>query len=246
MTSAQMYQSNQHQDELTKLVCDYGPLVNRIAEQIKYKCPPGIELDDLIQCGIIGLLQAKNEYSPERGASFKTYATMKIRYAIYEGLRAHSGITRDIGQYMKKISTAIDCIEKANQMVSHLGIRENLGLTQTQYSRMNAEIKAHKALSMEDVNGEADLVEETLENPYTATLFSELKSKIKNAIKTQPKREQLILALYYNEFLSFKEIAGILQLTEARVSQIHHQLLNKLKTTLHGMEDVLEECGPMA
>lgn len=241
LTHAQIYQSNQNQVELDSLICEYAPLVDRIATQIKHKCPPGIDLDDLIQSGIIGLLQARNDYTPDKGASFKTYASMKIRYAVYEGLRTHSGITRDVSQYLKKISAAINSIEKTNDSVSHTNIMNNLGVSQQQYTRMCSEIKAHKTVSLEGLDNENALTVDGEDGPFSSTLRSELQLNVKNAIQELPKREQLILMLYYNEFLSFKEIAQILQLTEARVSQLHHQLLNKLKRLLNGMEDIFEE-----
>ncbi|QDP73467.1 FliA/WhiG family RNA polymerase sigma factor [Legionella israelensis] len=240
MSGTQMYQSNQQTDDLSGLVSQYAPLVKRIAEKIKYKCPPSIELDDLMQHGIIGLLQAYNDFNPSKGASFSTYASIKIRYAIYEGLRQSTGITREISQNIKKINAIIEQMDQDNQPLKHQKIAETLGISSEQYSIMRNEIAAHKMLSMEEIYENQITVESSQGKPYDETLTTEISEQIKALLSTLPKREQIILALYYNELLTFKEIADILHLTEARVSQIHRQLRTKLKARIPEIEDFLE------
>lgn len=240
MSSTQMYQSNQQSDDLSELVSQYAPLVKRIAEKIKYKCPPSVELDDLVQQGIIGLLQAHKEYNPATGASFATYAHIKIRYAIYEGLRQSTGITRDISQNIKKINAIMEQMNQNNQLPQHQKVAETLGVSSEKYGLMRKEIAAHKVLSMEDIYEHQITAESERGRPYHETLMTEVSEQIQTLLSTLPKREQIILALYYNELFTFKEIADILNLTEARVSQIHQQLKTKLKSKISEIQDLVE------
>jgi len=241
VTNIQFYQSNQQQDELTDLITEYAPLVKRIAEQIKHKCPPSVDLDDLIQSGIIGLLQAHQNYLEDKGASFKTYASLKIRYAVYEGLRNSSGVTRDIAQYTKQINATVNKIEQSDNSPLHGIIAEHMGVSQKQYQKMTEEISAQKTISYDALNEEIESTSADSKNPFNNAANEELTTNMKSMLKALPKREQIILSLYYNDFLNFKEIGEILQLTEARVSQIHHQLLEKLKTRFKEMYTFLQE-----
>lgn len=232
VTGAQLYQSNQRQVELSNLVDEYAPLIKRMAEQIKWKLPHGIELDDLIQSGIIGLFEAHEKFLIEYKASFKTYATIKIKYAIFESIRKHTGITRELSQSIKKISSAINELEQqeSSQSTTKM-LTEKLGISHTQYARISEEINIINASSFEELS-EEQRSEQALQNPLFFTANEQIRSQLKSTINNLPKRDQLILSLYYNEFLGFKEIGNIVQLTEARVSQIHSELLTKLKERL--------------
>lgn len=235
VSKTELYKSNQNQNELSNLVNEYAPLVKRIAEQIKWKTPNGIELDDLIQSGIIGLLEAKSNYMSQYEASFKTYATIKIKYAIYESLRKHTGITRELSQSIKHITKTISQIEQQDgARATTKKITQKLGITHIEYARVSEEMSALNAVSFEDIP-EEQFSDENLQNPLMFAAKVEVRSMLKSVLNELPKREQLILALYYNEFLGFKEIGKILDLTEARVSQLHAQLLQKLKLRLRAV-----------
>lgn len=238
-----MYRSNHYQteDDMSMLVAQYAPLVQRIAKKVASRCPSSVELDDLIQSGVIGLIQAKHSYNEQAGSSFKTYASMKIQYAVYEDVRKHSGITREISQYIKKIAAAISQIEQRAEVANHQTIVETLGVTEQQYQSMNDAIKAHKTLSFEDMPMTPFADETQEDSPFQWAVKAEISEKLREVTALLPKREQLILALYYNEFLNFKEIAEILDLTEARVSQIHNALIKKLKLRMASIEVFLEK-----
>lgn len=234
MIGAKLYQSNQNQDSLNDLVAQYAPLVKRLADQIKWRIPEGIEVDDLIQSGVIGLLEAKDKYNPDREASFKTYATLKIRYAMYEALRKHTGITRELSQAMKQIATAVGQLQQKDDD-STAKLTETLGISHQEYARVNEEINLLHARSFDELTDD-ELLPQSENDPFLRLADDQIKRQLKEVLLSLPQREQLVLALYYNEFLSFKEIGQILELTEARVSQIHSGLLRKLKSRLD------EEC----
>ncbi|KGP63718.1 hypothetical protein EP47_04970 [Legionella norrlandica] len=234
------YQSNQRQDNLTVLIEEYGPLVKRIAQQIKWKVPESIELDDLIQSGIIGLIEANNGFSLDHQATFKTYATLKIRYAIYEALRKHSGITRELSQSIKQVANALDNLHRENQKPTTELVSQKLGMTFHEYSCFNEEINLLKAKSLEDAT-ESEISQDNDDNPIVDVMKSEVKEILKKIVLGLSNREQILLALYYNELLSFKEIGQVLNITEARVSQIHTQLLSKLKAHLTTGYNLIEE-----
>jgi len=223
--------------DLTGLVIKYGPLIKRIANHIRCKLPPHIELDDLIQAGLIGLIEAQKKFNAEKGASFETYAAIKIRAAIIDELRINTGITRTISENIKKISIAKAILENNNQpdkkMVSAGSIADELGITFGKYSSIVAEIDAYKSISLGDITTVDDISIDEFQSPAIQAENDEIKCAIKTVLSGIPKREQQILALYYNEQLNFKEIAEILNLTEARISQLHTLTLANVKKKFH-------------
>lgn len=234
------YKFSQKQNELTALIEEYAPLVKRAAQHIKWKIPDSIALDDLIQSGVIGLIEAHNSFSLAHHTSFKTYATLKIRYAIYEALRQHTGITRELSQSIKQVANALDSLQKENKQPTALQISGKLGISTHEYACVNEEINLLRAKSLE-ATVESEYAQETENNPFLNTMHAETKKILNQVIFSLEAREQILLALYYNELLSFKEIGRILDLTEARVSQIHSQLLAKLKAHLTKNYNLLSE-----
>ncbi len=234
-----LYQPNQEEADLSALMVEYAPLVRRLAEQVRQKNPSVLDIDDLIQSGIVGLLHARQTYRDDRGASFKTYAVTQIRFAIFDWLRKQSGITRDVSQYIKKIRAAVSHIEQTKTIVKNTDIADALGVSEAKYTNMVEEINAYKTVSTEEFSPDGTFATARVENPMFQALQGELRSGVKEVITALPQREQLILALYYTEFLNLKEIGDVLGLTEARVSQLHRQLLEKLKLRMAQFEDTL-------
>ncbi|WP_165474808.1 RNA polymerase sigma factor FliA [Legionella nagasakiensis] len=223
----------EQQTDMTDFVSQHAILIKKIALHIKATLPPHIELDDLLQSGLIGLLEAKANFSPEKGASFTTYAAIKIRGAIIDELRKNSGITRDIGQNMKRIAEAITKIENSMQhnhpIISAKMIAEEMGISLEKYEQMEAEINTYKSISTPDTELIEELPSTDFIDPSTLVENDDIRKLVKKMILMLPQREQIILALYYNEQLNFKEIASVLNLTEARISQLHQQCLIKIK-----------------
>lgn len=238
MKDATQYQSMKQHHELTTCVSQYTGLVKRIALHIKKMLPYRFELDDIIQAGFLGLLEAKASYNEHFGAAFQTYAAIKIRYAIYESLRKDSGVTREISQKLKRISQAIGQLEN-KQIVTATSVADVLGITTEQYHRDLTSINAVKTVPLDDLTHEIPSADDSLSNPVLETARLQIKSMIKKLIEELPKKEQLVLALYYNECLGFREIGEILALSEARISQIHAQLMKKLRLKLVNLQDAM-------
>lgn len=232
MESLDCYRRVEVQDDLSSFVIKHSPLIKRVAAHIKCRLPACVELDDLIQAGLIGLLEAKNQFSETGGASFETYARIKIHGAMIDELRRHTGMTRDISQNMKNISAARTELENDEQYetpISGKNIAEKLGIPEKKYAHMMTEIHAWQSVSMNEVEKIDDVVCSLSPNPIDAVEKEDLRYAIKSVIASLPRREQQILALYYNEQLNFREIAEILDLTEARISQLHALSLTKVK-----------------
>ena len=233
MQGVECYKQMAEHVDLTSLVIKHSPLIKKIANHIRCRLPPHIELDDLMQAGLIGLIEAQKKFDAEKGASFETYAAIKIRAAIIDELRVNTGITRQISDNIKKISLAKATLESKYQndkkMISAGSIAEEMGITFGKYSSMVAEIDAYKSMSLGDITTVDDMSFDERQNPPILAEKDEIRGAIKTVLAGLPKREQQILALYYNEQLSFKEIADILNLTEARISQLHLLSLANIK-----------------
>lgn len=233
MEGVECYEHIDRHDDLTGFIQKHASLIHKMAWHIKKRLPVQIELDDLIQSGLIGLLEAKNSFSDNVGASFTTYASLKIRFAMYEFVRKNSGITRDISQNIKKISASVARIENRHEaIISDKSVADEMGISLKKYAEMTREISAYKSISMQEPEIMEEVACEDTLDPLQMLEEENDKSIIKSIVNDLPKREQIILALYYNEQLSFKEIAQIMDLTEARISQIHAMLLGKLKRKL--------------
>lgn len=231
MQGVECYKHMTDDVDFTTLVITHSPLIKKIANHIKCKLPSYIELDDLIQAGLIGLLAAQKKFDADKGASFATYAAIKIRAAMIDDLRINTGITRQISDNIKKISQAKAKLEnsESQEMISSQGIADELGISFGKYSDIMSEINAYKSISTSEGAEMDDLALDELQNPSIQVEREDIRSAIKAVIRELPWREQQILALYYNEQLNFKEIAEILDLTEARISQIHVLALAKVK-----------------
>lgn len=242
MQGIDCYRHVEKADELSDFVSTYGPLIKRIANNIKCKLPDNVELDDLIQSGLVGLLEARNSFSVSGGASFETYASIKIRGSIIDQLRKNTGITRDISQNIKQISSARSAMENTEDaiMISSKNIADKMGITEKRYSHIMEEINAFHSISIHDVETIEEIACTKSVNPFDSLESEDIRLSVRTVIGSLPKREQQILALYYNEQLNFKEIGSILDLTEARISQLHASSLAKIRkkyTYCYGMED---------
>lgn len=232
MPDIDCYKQIENQEDLSGFVISFGPLIKRIANHIKCKVPASVELDDLLQAGLIGLLEAKNSFSVQGGAAFETFASIKIRGAMIDEVRRHTGITRDISQNIKKMASAKSTLENHTDNSSHIStkaIAEEMGVSEKKYMKMSSEIQAFYAVSINEVDAIENIPCESSADPQTLVEKESIRQSVKDIVNSLPKREQQILALYYNEQISFRDIADIMNLTEARISQIHADTLTKVK-----------------
>ena len=213
-------------------VLQHRPLVKKIALYLKRRLPAHIELDDLLQSGLVGLLEARSHYNAEKGASFETYAGTRIKGAIIDSLRKTTWTQRDTFKNMKKMSEAITKVEQRNQTnATTKEIAAEMQISIDEYFEVTQDINIASVLSLDVLNYDNDdyAISEDITNPQDIIQHDNMRQLLKSTLTLLPEREQLILTLYYIEELTFKQIAETLDLTEARICQLHSQALAKVR-----------------
>ncbi|MBF0450861.1 MAG: FliA/WhiG family RNA polymerase sigma factor [Candidatus Magnetomorum sp.] len=225
-----------------QMVREYAPLVKYIASRISMRVPPNVSLDDLISCGTMGLLDAISKFDPDKNVKFKTYAEVRIRGSILDGLRNLDWIPRSV---RKKIQDMEKCIQKVERSLGRTPedeeIAAELELPIDEYYILLHQARSVDLLSLDETIRDQGF-SETKESyvsfipseitPQDETLVAETKQVVSEGIKKLSKKEQKVIALYYHEGLTLKEIGSVLGLTESRISQIHTQCIIKLKVKL--------------
>ena len=229
-----------HREEIVESLL---PLVRRTAERIHRRLPPGIDLESLMQAGVMGLLEAVDRYNPERGV-FQTYARYRIQGEIMEYLRSLDWVSRSVRAWGRKAAAARARLTvRLGREASSEEMAAELGLSLNRYYRVDRKLNGAMLLSLENLSLGSEeewqkSQEEAFQNPFQDPLtFLENKNlveKMTSAIEELPERERLILTLYYHEELTLQEIGEILELTEGRISQIHAQAVSRLRAALSG------------
>lgn len=229
MQGVDFYTENADSLMLEQFVVEHRPLVKKIALYIKRRLPSYISFDDLLQSGFIGLLEARKQYKTNMGASFETYASIRIRGAILDSLRKNSWGTREASKYMRQIGEAMTRIEQRGQkQPTSEEIAAELSITVEEYDAICQQISICNVVSLDAVE---DIGDEDL-NPFEITHTTDLKYKVKDILAHLPERDQLVLSLYYVEEFTFKQIGEILDLTEARICQLHSQAIAKIQNKM--------------
>lgn len=236
-----------------EIILEYAPLVKYIALKIAYRLPPNIELDDLISCGVIGLMDAIEKFDPSRDNKFKTYAEFRIRGAILDELRAQDWVPRSIREKAKTIERSYQKLEaELGRPATDEEMSNELNITQEEFYELLNKAKSISLLNIDDTalfnRGDRRLMAGLLSsnkstNPYMAVSYKDAREKIKDGIKSLPEKQRLVLSLYYYEDLNLKEIGQILDVTESRVSQLHTQAILKLRIKL---KDIFESPEDLA
>jgi RNA polymerase sigma factor for flagellar operon FliA len=219
---------------------DHIDLVKKIAYQLKSKLPANIEEDDLIQAGMIGLLDALNRYEDNQQAQFETYASLRIRGAMLDELRTLDWLPRTVRENMRKIENAILDLQKHHgRNPTELEIADYLKLPLKQYHKFLSDNSGHQLLYLEDFVTEEDgdsyldrYQTEKTDNPLESLLELGFQDALAQAIDALPSKERLMMGLYYEQELNLKEIGAVLDVSESRVSQIHSQAISRLRTLL--------------
>jgi len=234
-----------------EIVVEYAPLIKYIAQKIASRLPANIELDDLMSCGVIGLMDAIEKFDPTRDNKFKTYAEFRIRGAILDELRAQDWVPRSIREKAKVIDRAYSKLESEfGRPATDEEMCKELSLTKEEFHDMLNKAKSVSMLNIDDSatfnrndkRTMAGMNEESKHvNPFTAVSNKNFRDKIKEGISQLPEKQRLVLSLYYYEDLNLKEIGQVLDVTESRVSQLHTQAVAKLKAKLQTMFEGYEE-----
>jgi len=227
------------------LIQEHAPLVRRLALKLATKLPASVELDDLIQSGMIGLLDAARKFQKGKGAQFTSYAITRINGAMLDELRRQDWLPRSVRQRSKQIESAIHAIEKeSGRSASDQEIAEHLGVKTEAFHSMLEEAQGIQLVHSEDLSprfedgGRADPLDTVASdepNPLENLLCGEFKRCLVHAIENLPEREKLVLHLSYEQDLNFNEIGEVLNLTRGRVSQLRTQAITRLRAALSDM-----------
>lgn len=218
------------------LVVQHAPLVKRIACHLVARLPPSVELDDLIQAGMLGLLDAARKYSAARGASFETYAGIRIRGAMLDELRCNDWLPRSVHRRTRDVARAVHKIEaRDGREARPEQVAVELGLSVEQYGELLGELFTGRMFSLEELRGErGELPDEASDvaSPPAEFERERFQEALASEIAGLPEREKLVLSLYYEQELNLREIGEVLEVTESRVCQIHGQALVRLRARM--------------
>jgi len=215
----------------------YSDLVKRIAHHLLGRLPPSVLVDDLIQAGMIGLIEAQQNYDNSKGASFETYAGIRIRGAMLDEVRKGDWVPRSVHRNNRSINQAINELEtELNRDPTDAEVARHLNMTIEQYHTALSDINCSRLVGIEDLGVSEDVIatdEESRENsPFQGVADENFRRALVDSIKELPEREALVLSLYYDEELNLKEIGEVLGVSESRVSQIHSQSMQRLRAKL--------------
>ncbi len=231
--------------EKSSLLKQHQPMVRRMALQMLAKLPASVELDDLIQAGMIGLLDASTRYQDNRGAQFETFASQRIRGAMLDELRASDWGSRNLRQQARKVEQAIQTLEhRLGRPATEGEIAKELKMDLDDYQSLLQEIQGCQLLYVEDFAQEGESDNPWLDrqargarpaaddDPLAQLLEAGFRHELVDAIAALPERDQLLLNLYYEEELNLREIGAILEVTQSRVCQLHSQAIARLRAKL--------------
>lgn len=224
----------------SSLIEHYAPLVKRLACHMIARLPPSVELDDLVQNGMMGLLNAIDRYEDGMGAQFETYATQRIRGAMLDGLRGEDWLPRNLRRELRRAENVIRAEEqRLSRPPSEGEISAAMGLSLTDYQNLMLEARGHQLVHLEDFatdDGEPYLERHFGDqaDPLSFLEDEDTHRVLVQAIELLPEREQLVMSLYYDQELNLREIGEVLGITESRVCQLHGQAIARLRSRVHG------------
>lgn len=219
----------------------YVPLVRRLAHHMIAKLPPSVELDDLIQVGMIGLAEALTRFQANQGAQFETFATQRIRGAMIDELREGDWLSRGLRKSQKDIEQAVNKLEQRLRRSPHESeIAAELKMSLADYQALLGKVRGTQLVYLEDMVGGNDDDEHFLDrhmgdseaDPMTLLANQRIRQALVGAIKGLPEREQYIMSMYYEHDMNLKEIAAVLGITESRVCQLHSQSIARLRAKM--------------
>ena len=226
--------------DVNSMLKQYSPLVRRLAHQMIAKLPANVEVDDLIQVGMIGLTDALSRYDAAQGVQFETFATQRIRGAMLDELRGNDYLSRGTRKHQREIEAALHRLQqRLGRSPAESEIAKEMGLTLAEYQELLGKVRGTQLVYLEDMSGDegdADFLDRHVADeeadPLAQLRDQRMRQALVDAIKTLPEREQYVMSMYYEHDMNLKEIAAVLKVTESRVCQLHSQSIARLRVKL--------------
>lgn len=235
-----MYTANGLSDK-DQCIKEYAPLVKRIAHHLMARLPGSVSVDDIIQAGMIGLLEAAGRYDELRGAQFETFAAQRIRGAMLDELRQADWMPRSLRRDMRRIEAAMSQLQQRLGMLpSETEIAKELGIPLAEYQQMLYESRGAQLLYYEDFHGDGD--EDFFDrydvdsdaDPLNLLQDEHFRDALIKAIDNLPERERMLMGMHYEQEMNLREIGEVMGVSESRVCQLHSQAVARLRSSLKG------------
>lgn len=217
----------------------FAPLVKRIAHYMMAKLPASVQLDDIVQAGMIGLLDAINRYQGSLGAQFETYASQRIRGAILDELRQADWLPRSVRKNMRRIDAVISALEqRLGRAPTEPELAQEMGVTLGEYQTMLQDARGSQLIYFDDLKGyDSDNYPDNcsaddVSNPLEMLIDEAQRKLLISAIADLPPREKMVMGMHYEQEMNLREIGAVLGVSESRVCQLHTQAVARLRTKL--------------
>jgi RNA polymerase sigma factor FliA len=234
-----MYTAKGQLQDSNALLKQYSPLVRRLAHQMIAKLPANVELDDLIQVGMIGLNDALGRFDANQGVMFETFATQRIRGAMLDELRGGDWMSRGDRRHQRSIEAAVHKLEqKLQRAPNESEIADEMGMMLGDYQQLLGKVRGTQLFYLEDLSGDEgdDFLDRHVAdegaNPLDMLEDHRMREALVDAIGKLPEREQHVMSMYYEHDMNLKEIAAVLGVTESRICQLHSQSIARLRSKL--------------
>lgn len=224
--------------DVEQRINEYAPLVRRMAHHLAAKLPSSVQIDDIIQAGLIGLMDAANRFEASQGNQFETYAVQRIRGAMLDELRQNDWLPRSMRKSLRQIENAVSKLEqRLGRQPSEGELAQELGVPLPEYQTMLQDARGYQLIHFGDFStDEDDYLERHLPdnraNPLERIQDEKFRAALVKAIEALPEREKLLMGLYYEQDMNFREIAVVMDVSESRVCQLHSQAVARLRGRL--------------
>ncbi len=221
----------------------YAPLVRRLARHMAASMPPNVEVDDLVQVGMLGLAEAISRFEPSQGVQFETFANQRIRGAMLDDLRRGDWMSRSSRKSQKDIEQAVNRLQqKLHRAPLESEVAQELGLALADYQHLLAKVRGTQLVYLEDISGHGDdedsfldkYADESGSDPSTVLQNLQMRVALANAIKQLPERKRQIMSMHYEHDMNLKEIAAVLGVTASRICQLHSRSIAWLRARIKG------------
>lgn len=234
--AAAQYRAHQH-GSAHDIVERHSELVRRIAHHLAARLPASVEIDDLVQAGMLGLIDAARNFQADQGAAFETYASIRIRGAMIDEIRRGDWVPRSVHRrYRDLVAATREVEQRTGCAATGQQVANALGVSLDEYHHMVEDAARGQLVSldahMEEHDGEPRLAIASTATPARAFEGDAFREALVEAIGKLPEREQLVLSLYYEQELNLREIGAVLSVSESRVCQIHGQAMVRLRARL--------------